>query len=302
MPLDTTMPFPPTCARADTCRFQIEGQDDDDFTAAVARLTRDLRNASAELSEREARYLVAAYYNLQELRIRSAAQERKLEDQALPHLVISWLNHQCRILETQIRAALAKFAGNHRYAQWPLTVVGIGPVIAAGLVAYFDPIPPPAVGHWWSFAGLNPNMKWQPGQRRPYSAQLKVLTWKISGSFVKFSGHERGFYGKLYRGEKEVLIARNERGDFTKNAKKALKEKRWRDDTKAIGFYKAGRLPPGHIDAMARRWVAKMFISHYWTQCYRIHFKEEPPKPYVITHLGHGHMIDPPEWPPIEDE
>jgi hypothetical protein len=270
----------------------------DDFVAAVAKLSKDLREASRTLSEREAKYLVAAYYNIQEQRIRCASQEGKLDDQELPHLVISWLAAQCEILEGQVRAALANFANGHPYAQWPLTIVGIGPVLAAGLVAYFDRVPPETVGHWWSFAGLDPNMVWKQGQKRPFSAQLKVLSWKISGSFVKFSGHKHDYYGKLYRKEKDRLNTRNDAGGFAENAAKALRERNFRNDTKAIGFYKAGKLPPGHVDAMARRWTVKLFISHYWTQCYRIHFKKEPPKPYVIDHLHHVDYIPPPEWPP----
>jgi len=309
--------------------------DDDDYIAAVARLSRDLRAAAASLSEREAKYLVAAYYNIQEIRIRSKAQRKKLNEAQLPSLLVSYLGEQTRILEDQLRAALDKFSAGHRFAQWPRSVIGIGPVLAAGLVANFDPIPPPTAGHWWSFAGINPAMKWNPGEKRPFSAMLKVLQWKISGSFVKFSGHERDVYGKFYRREKERYITNNDRGAYIERAKTDAKrvdrktdawkwyagcypagmsaayeaegrglsadarqraQKKLLDEARGVAGDGLPMLPPGHVDNRARRWVAKLFISHYHHVCFGIYYGEDPPKPYVISHLHHAHAIDPPNW------
>jgi len=215
------------------------------------------------------------------------------------------------------------------------SVVGIGPVLAAGLVANFDPIPPPTAGHWWSFAGINPDMQWKPGEKRPFSAMLKVLQWKISGSFVKFSSHEHDVYGKHYRREKQRYITNNDRGAYVERAKADAKRVDRKTDAWKwyAGCYPAGTtaaweaegkglsaearqraqkklleerrgvagdglpmLPPGHVDNRARRWVAKLFISHYHHVCFGIHFGEDPPKPYVISHLHHAHAIDPPDW------
>jgi hypothetical protein len=42
---------------------------------------------------------------------------------------------------------------------------------------------------------------------------------------------------------------------------------------------------------MARRWAVKIFLSHVHQVMYYDHFKEAPPRPFAIEHLGHAHMI-----------
>ena len=160
----------------------------------VQRLSRDLREAAETLSEDEARYLVAAYYNLQEERIRCDAQVRKLKEGGKPQRVIGWLADQSRTLERQIKAALDRFSANHRFGTWPRSITGVGPVLAAGLIAHTDMDHLPTAGHLWSFAGLNPETVWGAGQKRPWNADLKVLCWKIGQSFMKL----RSFDGDVY--------------------------------------------------------------------------------------------------------
>ena len=64
-------------------------------------------------------------------------------------------------------------------------------------------------------------------------------------------------------------------------------------DTKAT--YEAGKLPPAHLHARARRWCVKLFLSHWHAEAYRQHFGTEPPLPYPLGILGHAHMIQGPE-------
>ena len=56
-------------------------------------------------------------------------------------------------------------------------------------------------------------------------------------------------------------------------------------------------LPLGHIDARARRWTVKLFLSHWWEVAYELHHGTKPPNPYVITYLEHVDQIRPPNWP-----
>jgi len=56
-------------------------------------------------------------------------------------------------------------------------------------------------------------------------------------------------------------------------------------------------LPPLHIDARARRWVVKLFLSHWQFVAYKEHYKTDPPKPYILTRdEGHAHYIAPPGY------
>ena len=72
----------------------------------IQKLNKDLKTASVVLSDHEARFLVDAYYIMQEDRKRSFNQERSLEKAGEPNQVISWLAAQSSDLEKQIQKAL----------------------------------------------------------------------------------------------------------------------------------------------------------------------------------------------------
>lgn len=259
----------------------------------VARLSRDLVAAAKTLSDDEARFLVDAYYTMQENRIRGAAQERELTESGEPHSVLQWLTAQDAILEQQIKRALNSYAESKPVGQWSLSIYGIGPVISAGLLAHIDITRAPTVGHVWSFAGLDPTKTWEKKTKRPWNASLKTLCWKVGQSFMKFSNHEECRYGRIYRERKAIEVERNEAGQFAEQAALALTRKRYGVETGARKAYEAGRLPPAHIDARARRYAVKLFLAHWHEVAFVAHYGEKPPLPYPISHLGHAHVINP---------
>ena len=126
----------------------------------VARMTRDLRAAAATLSDHEARFLVDSYYMMQDNRIRSGHQLRQLGESGEPNSVLSFLEDQSSTIEGQIKSALDRYSAAHPVGQWMRAQKGIGPVIAAGLLAHIDITKAPTVGHIWRFAGLDPTARW----------------------------------------------------------------------------------------------------------------------------------------------
>ncbi len=263
----------------------------------VIRLTKDLRSAARTLSDHEARFLVDAYYAMQDDRIRAAHQHRALSKSNEPAEVMSWLLEQREILEKQVARALDAYSGAQQIGMWARSIIGIGPVITAGLLAHIDITKAPTVGHIWRYAGLDPTQVWEKGQRRPWNASLKTLCWKVGESFVKVSGNEKDIYGKVYKERKALETQRNERFEFAEQAKAALARKKFGADTQAKKFYDQGMLPPGHIHARAKRYAVKLFLSHMHHVWWEIQTGEKPPKPYVITHMDHAHYIEPPNWP-----
>jgi hypothetical protein len=259
----------------------------------VTRLTKDLANASATMTAGEARFLVDSYYSMQEDRIRSNNQVRALGESEEPHDVLRWLADQSETLENQIKRSLAKYVEAHPVGGWLMSVVGIGPVIAAGLLAHIDIHKAPTTGHIWRFAGLDPTMKWEKGQKRPFNAKLKVVCWKAGESFVKVSGNENALYGQFYAERKKLEMERNEALAFKAQAENILATKKIGKTTDAYAAYSVGKLPPAHIHARAKRYAVKLFLAHLHDVWYRIEFKKDPPKPYVIEHLGHAHWIRP---------
>lgn len=269
---------------------------EDTTIESVVRLGRDLSRAGATLGPREARYLVDAYYQQQTYRIAAHAQLRVAIEEAEPHAVVQWHADQMELLERSIRNQLGAWASARKDGEWAMSIPGIGPVIAAGLLAHIDITKAPTVGHIWAFAGLDPNVKWLPKTKRPWNAELKVLTWKAGESFVKVSNRPNDFYGHVYSERKAQEIIKNEAGDFADQAADALATKKYGADTAAIKYYQAGKLPPARIHARARRYAVKLFLSHLHHVMYEVHYGTEPPKPYIIQHGGHTDFIAPPNW------
>lgn len=256
------------------------------------RLSRDLVKASGTMTNVEARYLVDAYYLMQDDRKRAHNQVRAMEEE--PHTVIGWLAEQSETLENQIKRALDEYSDKHPAGGWLKSNHGVGPVIAAGLLAHIDIHKAPTAGHIWRFAGLDPTMKWEKGQRRPFNGDLKVLCWKVGQSFMKFSNAEACEYGAVYRQHKEKYVARNDAGDYAGRAAELLTEKNWSKSTDAFKHLSGGKLPPAQIDARARRYAVKLFLSHLQCVWHFIAFGKLPAAPYAIAHREHTHFIDVP--------
>jgi len=261
----------------------------------IQKLTKDIKEAAYILSDNEARFLVDAYYIMQENRKRSDNQIRSMLESGEPNEVLQWLAEQNRSLENQVKRALDAYSGANPVGQWARNQKGIGPVIAAGLLAHIDIKKAPTVGHIWSFAGLDPRNEWKKGEKRPWNADLKTLCWKMGESFVKVSGDEKSLYGQLYKNRKAYEIEKNEAGDYADQAKAKLEKFKIGKTTEAYKSYIKGKLPPAHIQERSKRYAVKIFLSHLHHVWYRNEFGKEPPKPFAIEHLGHVHMIDVPD-------
>lgn len=260
---------------------------------SVEKLSKDIKNAAKILTEKEARYLVDTYYQIQENRKGTANQCRSMDEAGEPHDVLAWLLQNDETLENQIKKALDIYTDNAPIGIWLKGITGIGPVIAAGLLAHIDITKCPTAGHIWSFAGLNPERKWEKGQKRPWNAELKCLCWKIGQSFVKVCNNPKSLYGRLYTERKAYEQKNNEAGMYAEQARGILASKKIGKDTEAHKWYSQGRLPPAHIQQRAERYAVKIFLSHLHAKWYELHYGEPAPKPFAIAMLGHAHTIKP---------
>lgn len=262
-------------------------------------MPRDLRKAATTMGDEEVRYLVDLYYQMQENRKGSANQVRALqaEGHEEPHETLAFFASQETQLEDQIRGALDSYSAGHKLGAWSREIVGIGPVIAAGLLVHVDIQYNKTVGKIWRFWGLDPTVKWEKGQKRPWNARAKVLYWKLGDSFVKQKGRENAFYGHMYEKRKLYELERDVSGGNAETAARTLQERNIKDPpTRKI--YESGHLPPGRLDQRARRWAVKLFLSHYLEAGHRLKFGEPGPAIYSLAHLGHVDYIPPPiPWP-----
>lgn len=262
----------------------------------ATKLSRDLRRTASMLTPEQARYIVDLYYQLQEHRIATSNQARSLRRGAEPVELIAWFAGQLRGLEAAVPGVMEVWAEQSVPGRWLLAQHGIGPVLAAGFLAHLDVTKAHSAASYWRFAGLDPTSKWLKGQKRPWNADLKVLCWKAGDSFVKQSGNDKCFYGKVYRARKVFELAQDEAGLLAETAARTLSEKTFKD-RKVKAIYESGHLPPGRLDLRARRHAVKLFLSHLYRVMYEAHHGAEPAAPYAIELLGHSHYIAPPLWP-----
>lgn len=131
----------------------------------------------------------------------------------------------------------------------------------------------------------------------PWNAHFKVLCWKIGKSFQKFSTDpEKDYYGMIYRERKVYESEKNLKGDYSDQAKTKLEKNKIGKNTEAYSWYSKGMLPPGHIDARALRYAAKLFLSHLHEVMYFDRYGKRAPSPYAISHLGHKRYIPVPNF------
>lgn len=239
------------------------------------------------LTNREIRFVVANYYLEQEARKRIDMQLRHMGDKAeSPFLTVSAAAHG--EWERIQKAGLKQYAEKNPVGRWMMEQRGVGEVLAGGLLAFLgDEKVFETVGHWWSFAGLNPEQKWEKGQKRPYNAQLKQLTFHLGECFKRVSNHPDAFYGALYRQKKAEVELRNERGGFADKAAGFIMS----DAAKQKKIRASGQVPAFYLDRWACRWTVKIFLSHVHALMYWNAYGKVPPKPFAISILGHAHEI-----------
>jgi hypothetical protein len=154
---------------------------DDDGDTDLTRIKQflwdaDLKKAVTALSPREVRFLVSAYYMLQDNRKRSKSQFDRLEDRKEPNQVLGWLFKSSNYLERQIKQALQHYADNHPVGVWAQSNYGIGPVISAGLLSYvrMEEGVTQTAGQMFRFGGMDPTDKWL-GQKGASDLLAKVV-------------------------------------------------------------------------------------------------------------------------------
>lgn len=170
----------------------------------LQRLKRDLVVAAKTLSDAEARYLVDLYYQIQGLRIASQNQTRSV-DQGVsgrpleeadvdpkvtePHNVLDWFTMNTAMMEAQIKRALDVYSDQNPVGRWAKSQMGIGPVLASGLLSVLFPLMKPSAnypnsfstaGKIWRFAGLDPTQKWFSREQANALVEEEIKAYEAS--------------------------------------------------------------------------------------------------------------------------
>ncbi len=158
-------------------------------------------------------------------------------------------------------------------------IVGLGPVLIGRLIAIVQDVGRfDTVSKLWKYVGMDVRdgkaPKRKRGEKSTWSPAGRRLCYNIGDSFIKSRSPYREFYDL-----KKAL--------YRKRHPEKIDSGRKSKDGKVIYDY-----TDGHVHAMARRYMVKLFLSHAWELWRQV---EGLPvrAPYAMEYLGHTGQITP---------
>lgn len=152
--------------KLDDAQFVPFGTDESDQTVELFQALRVSKQLKSEMrkisnpSREEIKMLINLYYQIQDSRKALREQIRSIENDDTKKanvIVLDWCLKNFAILETGINGFLQSMCEQTEVGRWLLQITGIGPVLAAGLMAYFDVKGKHYASQFISYAGLNDN-------------------------------------------------------------------------------------------------------------------------------------------------
>lgn len=204
----------------------------------INMMSRKFNFISRGFDTTEMENLVSFYYDIEDTRISLLDLNDSKNSQ-----VFKSYSHYLKGLENSTTPIFSDYNHSTVTGTWALLQPGIGQAASAALLSTINIHKAPNFNSLWSYCGLNPSTA-QPGSWNPF---LKNLTWKIGKSFVTVPD---SFYGQLY----------------TKELERRIKQ---RDDSGAD-------IEDSRLEAQARRYATKIFLSH-WHQIRYLEVTGEEP-------------------------
>lgn len=127
---------------------------------ALGTMSKDLKKAEVQIDSRQARFLVDTYYMIQEKRKRVGNQISALQKLGEPTESLELFFGINSQLEDFLRKMLDNFTDRHPMGEWMRGIIGIGPVLSAGILAHIQIDRTHCRGSIHRYAGLDPSLKW----------------------------------------------------------------------------------------------------------------------------------------------
>lgn len=207
----------------------------------------------------EISYLIDRFYQVEKHRVAIGLQIGQLKKDKVNIKFLKEFFDRFFTLEKDIKKLIADTVAEHPMWSWLKKVDGIGPILAAALLANLDIRKAKHISSFWKYCGLAVTPEGTAerktrGERIAFNPFLKSISWKIGESFVKIKGKYRkmydtskAFYQKKFPKKQQALDAA---GKPRKNAQGGK-----------IMLYSKG-----HIHAMAKRRAVKRFLADFWTE------------------------------------
>ncbi|MEM4430306.1 MAG: transposase [Thermofilaceae archaeon] len=152
-----------------------------------------------EETRKRIRTLVEIYYDVQDVRIRTANRLRQVGrvEGVDPDALKDLEKEIAKRIEEEIEDLPI-------YKEYLSKIKGIGPVLAAGLITTFDVRKAEHPSSFWKYAGLHVEggraVRRRRGEKTDYNPKAKVLAWKV-GRALLMARNE--FYTKMYEHHKK---------------------------------------------------------------------------------------------------
>lgn len=147
---------------------ELELMEVNGFTKKVSKSFDNINDAN------QARFTIDTYYQIQDMRINTANKIRadrqgfdnRTTNKEERKEKLSVLDYQLAMMESteeNLKKILDRYSDSNYLSRWARQTLGIGPVLAASLPAYFslkieeDGSTRMHAGSWWNYAGLNDN-------------------------------------------------------------------------------------------------------------------------------------------------
>jgi len=252
------------------------------------------------------RTLVDIYYDFQsqriqtQLRIGASKRGHSLTDDELSMYGITTIFDNAKNFEKDLEKLIIRQLKHHAlYNQYLALITGIGPILAAGLIAYIDNIENyKHASSLWQYAGYGAN-RYCPNCKKPTFIEKKFSTGKtakqlqpfeecpICGSATEFIIQKRTSGYLINWNPRLKQIAWKAGKSFVKQSPKRSKYRKLYTKIKKSEKRKHRDYSDGHIDNATMRKVVKIFLVHLW-QTWSRQLGLETSEPYAKQLLGHS--------------
>jgi len=261
------------------------------------------------------RTLVDMYYDFQsqriqtQLRIEASKREHFLTEDDLSIYGLTTIFQNAAAFEVDIEKIIKRQLKNHAlYNQYLTRITGIGPMLAAGLIAYIDDIEKfDHVSSLWQYCGYGMN-RYCEQCKKPTYVEVEYHTGKTAKKLHpletchicqektqiilqrRISGYQSNWNDKLkvlaWKAGISFVKQSADRSKYRKLYDKIKKDEH-RLHPKKIKENSKTLYNDGHLHNRAMRKVVKIFLAHFW-QTWRRQKGLEAPEPYAKQLLGHS--------------
>ena len=238
-------------------------------------------------------FWVNTQLSIEKIRIATQIRNTHLKKQGRTDENTEKLLEHLKSVEKFVDNTVANMIKSHPAYYWFSKVKGVGKENIGKVIGQLKMINSenkdvaPHISSFWQFAGFGMEkdgtiQKRKKGQKTSYNITLKTMVWRLTKSLIRAKGK---FYD-YYKNQKDVYVERFKNQGYKIVPSSELPEKSGKK------YEPEGVISVGHIEKMAFRKTAKLFLACLWLT-WREAERLPLTKPYAIEKLEHSHMLDP---------